>query len=473
MRTLLLVKSLTPLECKEVESILAHHKRQNLLSIFRFLIKTPSSTDTPLIEEMLIKIFKQKHTRQNELQLRNKLSRLNDILYKYLAETEYKKQTNNNHTIFNYWLAQAYRSRKLPFFKNDIDSFIKTASKDFMIDEVAGMMQMRAFGKKHSFIKSINDVEDWQQIELNRFLLNYTAAEAYKVVYIENENTRLQQIQNIWSKYQSPEYRFDFKDLKNEWYFRLFENLRLAFLPENKDKSIYYLKQAEIALTGINAKHPLIYNMRAFILLNIAVALAKEKRYEEALEYQEKHLEEMNRDGSTPPSVTYVNYIAILMLVNRLAEAKQIYTEKRKVLDTGSFSKQAQLMYATACLFTNDEKNAIHLLHNIAPNIDHENLTLRNLFLISFILRKEWALATSELNNLNRAIAASKRTDYVEHIIVVTHIMKKYVLLHKKHKRIEKNKLNEINIKARETIQLLQDDPVHCCILNWLVKQTS
>lgn len=471
MRTMHLVKALTDFELKEMERELSDGKRQNLLQLFRYLKKFRAEEKAPSVSEILKKVFAQKHTKPNELQLRNKLSRLNEILYQYLATTEFKTQMANNRHLLNQWLVTAFRNRKMPLAKTDIDGFIKTAIDNFMLDEAAPMMRLRALIGGNSFEKNLKDITDWQQLEQKRLLLHYAVAESTKATSFENESNRLQNRPNVWKQYKTPDYTFNFKELKNDWYFRLFENSRLSTLNINAKSKILFLKKAEEAINESNTKHMLTRGVRENLLLNIALLLMNQGLFDEALEYHQKHFEQTKANGIQPHPVAFVNYMVNLMQLERLKEAKEVYLENRRAIDASPFAMPAHFMYSSACLFTNEEKKAISVLTDITPQLDHEKLTVRNLYLTSFIIRKEFSLAQTEAVNLKRAIAGYERNGYIQQLQAATLVLIDFANAKKQGDPLNKKLLAKTHKNALSALQNLNDDPVHCLILKWLIKQ--
>ncbi|MFN8286301.1 MAG: hypothetical protein U0V74_06080 [Chitinophagales bacterium] len=471
MRTFHLVKAFTESELKEVEKLLNDGKRQNLLSLFRYLRKRREQPEKPTVNDLLKHVFKQKSTKQNELQLRNKLSRLNEILSRHLVLMEFKNHTESNRHLHNQWLITAFRARKVPLVNTDIDGFIKTAQESFMLDEALPMLRLRALINDNPFDKNIINLNEWQKLEAQRFLFHYTVAESTRATCYQNENNRLQKEDSIWKKYKAPDYIFNFNELKIDWYFQLFENARLSSLSQSPARRIHFLKKAEKAISNATTEHMLTRGVRENLLTNIALGLMDEGLYEEALEYQQKHFQLTMQKGLTPYAVAYINYMVNLMFLERLDEVKAAYLENRKTIDESDYVLPARFMYVTACLFTNEESKAIRMLHDISPVLEHEKLTMRILYLTSFIMRGELKLAQTEVQNLKRAIAGFKREEYIKDLEQVTLVLSDYVTALKSNG--QKLMLNKAKARVKKALQVLNSDPVQFIILKWVIEKLN
>lgn len=473
MRTLHLIKSLSDSELKEVELLLNEGKRQNLLLLFRYLKKWRPAEKAPSVAELLKKIFGQKHTKPNELQLRNKLSRLNDILYQYLANAEFQIQLSANENLFNLWLLQSFRRRKLPLLKTDMDGFIKTAMDGFMLDEALPMLRLRALLGAGEFEKNLRITNDWQQAEKQRFLLHYTLAESTKALYYDLENNRLQTKDSIWKKYEAPDYRFDFADLKKDWYFNLFENNRLSLTAGNEAQKIDYLKRAAKATEGVQTKYMALRGVRGNILQNIAVTLLQKNCFEEAHDYLLEHMRQQKTEGIGIEAVCWVNYLAVLSCLGELEKVKTVYTENKALITDSPFAMPALIMYCSACIFTNCSDTAIKAMPDIARLLDYEKLVIRNLYTLAFIMRGDIELAYTEVTNLKRAIAGFEQTEYVRDLAQTTLLLHEYIAVLKAEKKKRSALAEKIKIKVNRLLGDFESDPVQNIALKWILKQAE
>lgn len=470
MRTHQLVQSLTESEIAEVELLLNDGKRRNLLALFKHFKKYRQKDAAPAVKDLLQKVFKQKWSKPAELQLRNKLSRLNDILYEYLVLQEFKRQLTDNESLFNLWKINAFHTRKLPMLTEELEAGIKTALQNFMLDEALPMLRLRGLMNQGNFETALKHNDEWQQYEQHRFLLHYALAGYTRAHHFNLEQNRTQTGQSVWKQYHAPDYKFNFTENRNEWYFRLYENARRALTTTNAEEELAFLKKAAEAIRGVKTKHLTLRGVHGNLLLNIAVGLLRKSDMEQAHSYLLQYMQQQKNEGIPISAVGWLNYIVTLNCLGKLNETKAVYTANRQVIEQSQFAPEAKLCYCAACLFTDETDKALKVLRTIPIRYDHEKLITRNLYAIAFIMRGEYKLAHTELTNLKRAITGYERNDYLKDLEQVTALLEKYNTALRKSKAQRKVLLEQLHRENKKVMKLFADDPVQWLILKWLRK---
>lgn len=473
MRTFYLIKSLNDTETKEVELLLNDGKRQNLFSIFRYLKKHDHQENPPAIQDILKTVFKQPFTKSNELQLRNKLSRLNDILYEFITIAEFKNSTNKHESIFNQWLAQAFHSRQLPMFQTDVEGFIQTALNDFMLDEAIAMLRLRSIVGDSDYKKRIAYIEQWQLQDKRRLLLHLAASENMRAVSLEREDSLKHPKESLLKHYKHPNYHPDLSELQNEWYFAIYETTRKALLTKSIREREKLMKKVRKLSSTLKTGHPLFRGTHANVLMNISYLLIKQNKFEEADNYLSEYIKQQQTDEIEIKPVAWVNYMVNLSCLGKLEEVIKVYEENLLQLIASPFAYTAQLLYCSACVFTNKTDLALKKMPDIAPLEGYQKIAVRNLYAAAFIKRKDYKLAQTEIYNLKRAIAGFEKTDAIQKMNNITLLIETYLAGLTANRQKQKALFARAKRRAKALFKIFESDPALNVLLKWLMEETS
>jgi len=474
MRTLHLLEALTKKELQLIEEKILAGKRKGLLPLFKHLKKYRLNDVKPDRADLYKRAFGSAYSKNKDYLLRNELRLLNEIIYEFLVMDCFKEHISKNKNLFNRWLAQSYYNRKMPVFAEDVDGFIDAAQKDVQTEEATAMFALRStfsgtfpMGGQQVILKQL---AQWKEEEKRRFLHRLRKIE-YSIEFFENNvgarNPIAPSGPEDWTS--AGDTVIDFADTeKNDWYAR-YLTLQKFYWQSKGDTQRKYLKEIiEISSADI-ARNTIKIETHITNLEAMAFSLVMSCKHEEANDYMEQPLKLAEKNNLVVSPTHIIIYMINLVVTGQYEPAIKLYSRYQKIVDKSIARGHAIMLSAYSYLFLNKPDEALNMIKaepKLAPN---ELLHIRYVYMIAFILRRQYDLAESEVKNLKRMLTNAALSN-LENDLEVAGYFQTYIRALQAQKSQQKQTLEKLKAEVLENFARHKPLPHHNLQLNWLDK---
>lgn len=406
MRTLELLKALSPGELKAIENQLVSGKRKSLLTLFKQLRRHRAGNAVPENEELFKKTFLKPYSKKRDYLLRNELRLLNELIYEYLAMECFKEHMARNRSLFNRWLAQSYYNRKMIPFIKDIDNFLAIARDQIQMDEASALSAIKvaflAQYHKDENQKAQQELHDWLEVEKRRFLHRLRKIE-YSQVFFNEERPDLYAGASV-EEYPTPgAMTVDLSDIdKADWYAR-YLTLQKYYAQSKGEAQLNYHKEITNLINSDKAKNVISAESRVNNTEALAWSLFTYGKYQEAEQYLDLPIELGRKKRiEISPSHAMIR-VCTLFKTGKFDKAISAYGQYKKMIEVSDSAGRAMMALAYCHLYQNKPDLAIGIfLTGKAPA--EVRISSRYVFIIAFLLRDQFSLAINEMKNLRRML---------------------------------------------------------------------
>lgn len=433
MRTLDIVRALSPDEVKDLETSLSTHKRPGLLRLFRQLVLSSKDDSEPDNTLLFKKVFEEDYTKNKDYLLRNELRLLNEILYKYLAERTAIMHLAKNNSLYSYWLARAYFERGIKtLFRSDIDEMIKAAASHQESFETIGLSESPALYSMKSLwmidnqpklqeniAQQLDALHQWEHEEKKRFLYRLREIEA-REAYLQNILRTIVPDQYTTGDWRTPgQTVVDLSDISGTDIFAQYTVLKKHTYQTSGHTRIQVLRDT-LGLTETDEAIAVLTHRARFATRNqLATELIIQGHYEEG----DFHLEKCIVEGAPykwPNFFSTVhNYMVNQINLRQYEKGIRIYHDFKTMIESNRLKNQGRLFLAYFYLYLRQDDEALKLLPKETELSVPLQIISRFVYTISFLMRHEYALAVTELKNMRRSVKAIKTGDYTRQLGII------------------------------------------------------
>ena len=458
MRTLDLLKALSPAEVKDIDKAVSVHKRANLAVLLRELKSYINSENDPDNAVLFQKVFDKKYSKDKDYLLRNELRLLNDILYHYLAERSALSQLYKSKSAFSYWLCRAYYERGMHnLLRTDIDEFTaesslhKTALESLSVSEGTALMSLKSLWMIETQPKLLNNIRQqqkalgaWKTEEKKRFLYRLREMEAREAFLLNTLTDITEQKDSIPEDGRTPgDTVIDLSDLPlND------PLLEYILLKKHNYQTRGKAKLEVLEQTLILTRKPeavAILGRRAYLttLTQLGMYYILAGQYELGDTYLEQNLADSEAHNEPLSYSTIHNYLINQINLRNYKKGIDIYYRFQDLIDTNRLRHPSRLFTAYCYLYAGMPDEALALV----PRETDLNLPLqiiaRFAYPLSYLMRQEYKLALSELKNLRRKIKTIKTGDFDKQLSIVD-VFIRYATAHTKRKAEQDKQLADL-----------------------------
>jgi hypothetical protein len=473
MKTYYLIKSLSQEELEEFEKQLSVSKRKNFRQIIQFLKTMHGKEKVPTLADLQRWISIREKLVPSELQLRNRLSRLNELLYYFIAQKEFEFSLKNNRSIMHQWLTQASHRRKISCLQHDVDEFIKEALRNFMLDEATHMIRGRLISGSTNHESRLVEIEQWILQEKRRVLLHLVAAENMHATAMHRLKTINQENNNTTKFRQAFDYSLDLTELNQEWFVLTYEKSSAALFSHDLQEKARLLQEIVELLNNHKTDHPLFNGARANVLLNVSNVLMQRKEYKRSKNYLKQYIQIQTSEHKEITPIALTNYLVNCCFLEEYEQIVAIYeTNKEKFLQS-EFFLSSNYIYCVASIFTCRPDKALSSIPDLTTLANYLKVLYRNLYALAFHVRGDNELAKNEIKNLKKSMLGFESTKAMEKAKAVTLLIDLYLsemTANKPYKNKARTTRQTLNTKP---IQELEEEAFAIPIIKWIERNTK
>jgi hypothetical protein len=434
------IKAMNEEELAEIDKIVSTQKRPSLKKLLKLIVKTNANAIDKLDKELVyVQVFGKKYSAEQDYIWRNELRLLMEVAEEYAAQKMLKQDWDTSTTLRSkYFLKYLISKNLFPLVLSEGEQLKKTAKEEYDYRSVVDTCHLLfPYLDNHAW----NNMDAQEEAEAN----NIEFRESVNRNYLQNY--RRTQIAYYGSKLFK--YKENFKPVSPDpglsKYFGEYEDpyteylslrLQTIALPNAIDITIYHqcLDQLD--------RHPNIPNAirEKFMLLNNLSAYYFFKYdYEKALHYNGEQMKIMDRVDDVLSIILIYNYASNFAHMGRYDDVLSTIAEHKNFIR--QFPNQVErfrYIEASSYALKGDKVN----FNKIVPKQFDELSKMmqqhyRFLIAISHFLDGEYALAETEVNNIERGIKAlkSEKLNYhdgalvaSEHLGIFFDIYQKYQL---------------------------------------------
>lgn len=425
MRTIELLKALTGTELNTIKEQLSGGRRKSLQNLFTELKRHLKTEKIPANALLFKAAFGKPYVKAKDYLLRNELRLLNEAIYEFLIFKKFREQIKTDPALFHSWLARAYFDRKMKLFASDIDGFIEQAANTFKMEEATAMCSLRShwaagYDNRMKTDMGLGHLKQWQEFEKKKFLYGLRRVEFAESFYLQPNNKQAYDAFGWNSDKSGPGLAFlDIQEVaKNDWYAQ-FLLLKKQYYQSTGHNRLNY---GRLLYDLTNKKEVLaVLGPEALIGVteNLAYCLGTMGKMDESAYYAGLVIE-MGRKYKKNISPNHLcNYIITLYVVRKFEEAvKNFHLYKDQIEGTPNYI--ATRVITSYChLFLGEADKAIALLPPLTGLLTGEVIESRYVYMIAFILRKQYDLALNEARNLKRLLIADGRKGHTHDLEVL------------------------------------------------------
>lgn len=425
MRTIQLLKSLSQKELKLIEKQVHEGKRKSLVPLFKELKRSLLKGTQISNPDMFKKTFGTAYEKRKDYLLRNELRLLNDIIYRYLVEDSLKGHLAKNKGLFNRWLAQSLYDRQSPLFAEDISSHLKQATKNLQLDEASAMYALRSLWDSAHPVgdrkAAVEHVKEWKYEEERRFLHRLRRIEFSEHFFEKFAKAAANALPDTqtddWGKPGAVMIDLSAID-KSDWYTH-YLNMQIRYAQSKGEAQMNYLLQMVKVLNSEPAQGVITDENRLKAIMGLALNLGSNKKYEQADKYM-KEAVALSKKKHIPLSPQVIlSYMINSISFKHPRQTIDTYNEYKNLLHTNTNHSQGVVIAAYANLFMTKPDEALEMISQPIELLPIEALHPRYIYLIAFIIRKQYDLAKAELKNLKRMLAQPDSPFHVSELPIV------------------------------------------------------
>ena len=474
MRTLELLKPLKKKELKQIEEKVAQGKRKNLVLLLKELKKYRLRTDLPDRSGLFKKVFGKAYSVKKDYLLRNELRLLNKVIYDFLVMDCVTEQIAKNQSLYNRLLAQSYYNRKMKLFTEDINGFIQQAKKDVQTDEALLMYALRTrwSGVYDVATKEqvIAGVLEWKEEEKRRLLHRLRKIE-YNLAFFEvNMGERKPRPANSpddWSV--KGETHIDLTETeRHDWYARYLTLQKLIWQSKGEPQ-LKYLEEIIALGNSERAAKAIPDDSRVVSIEVLAFQLFMGGKHQQADKYIEEALKLRKKYRQTPLPANITIYIANQIILQRYQQAAALWPVYEHMLQKSLSYTHCLMLTGYAYLFMAQPDEAMQILTGNTTLFSDEVIQTRYMYMIAFILRKQYDLAWSEIKNLKRILPTIAVSSPENENAIAGHFYT-FISAMQKNKPLQGKQLAGFKQQLTHTLHAYKGSPLHTIQLRWLMR---
>jgi hypothetical protein len=436
MRTLELLRALNDREIKDFEELLNSQKRKTLPKLYGAIKKYRKIEGVPATEELFELIFKKEYTADKNYLLRNELRLLNELFYNFFIDITFSDYIKKHKSTYNYWLARAFFERKLnSAFAADIDRFVAFNKAYIKPEDTALLLDLKSLWMIYNEPKTLKNVtqqidatEQWkdEQIRFLRYRLREVESrKAYLETTLASISGEKRSEKDDWRT--TPQMEISFGDMGSMDKYEQYLVLKKYSYQTAGQARIDVLKQMLAIEEG--EEYTSEYSAIASQLASLN-AIAMEYILLGNFVEGDKFLQESitRSEGNNLPVIfaTLQNYISNQINLGNYQKGIDYYNFKRELIEKGRQYVQTSIAKVYCHLFLGQTDEALASLPLQAQLTDHQQLMVRMVYLIVFIIRKQYDLAVNENQNIGRMIKA-RQGSYFEIYLSINGLYLKYL----------------------------------------------
>lgn len=473
MKTYHLVQSLSKEELEEFERQLGALRRKNFNQILQFLKSNGSKQNPPSLVDLQKWILKREKSMPSALQLRNRLSRLNDLLYHFLAQKEFQFSVKNSPSILHQWLTQAFHRRKINATQHDIDGFIHEALDNFMFDEAIHMLRGKAIAGNIDYQIRMADIERWLEQDKKRMLLHLVAADNMRAVTQHRWETLNPEIKTKLGFESAINYNVDLTDLNQEWYVLSYEKSRQSLFNNNLQEKAKLLEEVAFLLNKNKTNHPLFNGVQANVLLNLSYVFMQLKDYQQSKKYLDDYFEIQKKEVKEASPLALVNYLINCIFLQDYETIITLYVTNKEKITESEFFISANYAYCIANIFIGKPDVALSAIPDLSVLEKFQKVLFRNLYVLAFYFRGDLELAKNEIKNLKKSILGFEQSSAIEQGKTITLLIDNYLSETNSIKPTKNTYKNTRQVLSKPAIKKLEEEAFAFPIINWIQRKLS
>lgn len=458
MKSIELLRALTPSELNKLEENIASRKRKSLQQLYTTLKKYLKREGVPTNDELFEKTFLQKYTNTKNYLLRNELRLLNELVYDILIEDTFATYIKKHKSTYYYWLARSFFERKMnEAFQADIDRFINYSKDDIKPEDSSLMLDMKSLWMISNNPKTPENLrqqavvtQQWQHEQVRHLKYRLREVES-RLAYITNTQGNIEGWKERPEDFRTPPItRIDISPGDD-----MFENyliLKKHAYQTKKHTRIGILKQM-LAIEERKDHNGEYTPFQAQIasLNSIAMELILLGEFAEADKYMLDAIKRCELNNQPIASNNLQNYIANQLNQRQYNRAIEFYKTYEALILTTRQKVSIQIYRAYSHLFLHQSDEALASLPSEDELTEHQKLMQRMVYIIAFIVRKDYALAANESRNAARMIKANPGERYRIYEWINT-LLQNYIAALMQVRSIQKKELQMLadNIAADE-----------------------
>ena len=414
MKSIELLRALTPSELSELESTIKNQKRKSLQQLYSALKKYLKRDGIPTNEELFEKAYSEKYVSEKNYLLRNELRLFNELIYDLLIENTFANYLKKHKSTYYYWLSRSFFERKMKdAFEADIDRFIGYSKEGIKPEDTSLMLDLKSLWMISNNPKTPENLrqqaivtQQWQQELTRHFKYRLREVES-RLAYITNTQGNIEGWEERPEDFRTPAItEIDISPSDD-----VFENyliLKKHSYQSKRMTRIEILKQM-LAIEE-SKKHNGEYTpFQAQIssLNAIAMELILLGEFAKADEYMLEAIGRCEANKQPIASNNLQNYIANQLNQGEYSRGIEFYNRYEKAISNTRQKTSIQIYKAYSHLFVHQAEEALASLPKEDELTEHQKLMLRMVYVIAFIIRKDYTLAANESRNVARMIKSN------------------------------------------------------------------
>ncbi len=480
MRTLELLSTLNERETKELGDLVQSKKRKGLQILLTELLKYVKRGDgVPANEDLFFKVFNQKYSSAKNYLLRNELRLLNEIIYDYLINDTFHNYLKKHRSTYHVWLARALFDRKIKGpFNADIDRFIDYAKEHVKAEDSAQLNDLKSLWMIYTYEKNAGNIEaqrktteEWKNEQIRHL--------KYRLREIETRNAYLDfSLRSITGNDQvntdfrtEPQQVIDLNDNRN---FDSFENyliLKKHSYQAKGEQRIEILRQM-LAFEESKEYHSefqvidsQISSINALAMEHILLG-----HFEKANDYMLMGIKRSEENQRHILPALMQNYIANQVNLGNYQTALDFYTLHETEIKNSRQFLSITIYKAYSYLFLGKADDALATLPQSSAFTPHQNLMVRMVYLIAFIIRKQHDVAMNDCYNISRMVKANEGAYYQNYSWINT-LFSKYLDAIIMEREPRKAAMKKIKADLDENHEKVKSLLITEFALKWLVEE--
>ena len=403
--TVRIIHALNEQQEKLISIALKQEKRQSLLQLFKWLINTKNDVEISK-SEIFLKLFKKKWTKENDFLLRNELKLLKDKIEEIYIQEETKELPEN---YKNQLKLKLYHQLKITDEYQSI--FKKISNYNTEHHELQNTIENSFAYADFIRLNTPNYADRLKLMQLNQQLfedsLQQYISEQYSKLCLLKSHVLFQQKQ-LDNQIVKTNFSYDVLKIDTDNYKNSFTDYHIAYANAYKNYDNSTIEEWENVynlLQQISTKNTYIQNEYCFTLGNLATICSIRTNYIKSDYYFSILFNTIPTEITQQNIALTLNYITNL---NKLKQYKKCEEEMQKAINLfgykiKSFSQFKTQEIVVACYLNDIEKLGSLLAIDFETLQPFERIFYRLFYCIYFLMREEFELAFTEIQNLQRS----------------------------------------------------------------------
>ena len=403
--TVRIIHALNEQQEKLISIALKQEKRQSLLQLFKWLINTKNDVEISK-SEIFLKLFKKKWTKENDFLLRNELKLLKDKIEEIYIQEETKELPEN---YINQLKLKLYHQLKITDEYQSI--FKKISNYNTEHNEIQNTIENSFAYADFIRLNTPNYADRLKLMQLNQQLfedsLQQYISEQYSKLCLLKSHVLFQQKQ-LDNQIVKTNFSYDVLKIDTDNYKNSFTDYHIAYANAYKNYDNSTIEEWENVynlLQQISTKNTYIQNEYCFTLGNLATICSIRTNYIKSDYYFSILFNTIPTEITQQNIALTLNYITNL---NKLKQYKKCEEEMQKAINLfrykiKSFSQFKTQEIVVACYLNYIEKLGALLAIDFETLQPFERIFYRFFYCIYFLMKEEFELAFTEIQNLQRS----------------------------------------------------------------------